>query len=507
MKVRKNKMKLMSRILSFVLIVTLLNTPTYGATTLSTDELLNYYADKVISLEHKDMFIELLRVVQSVDNAQSLMVAYNNAFNSLSGGQQDQLNSMSYILNSMADIKEYLFGAGFNVDTFADYIGLGTDGTVKRDLLIEMFKSHEQAIVKSLGSLNQETIDAGFARTNKLFDLLKDIKVAKSLQIAQLFQVSAISAADMSLLNDQVDVMILFLGLKNKSIVADTTSIKAGMNQFVSYYNLLSSTNRTTLFNYFDTYGLMRVGSTSTGNTGGSPGGTVPPAPAGGIVGGTTPTIIDEEILTEEIPEGINVFGDIGNVQWAWTAISQLYSADVIKGKTAGQFAPQSNVTRAEFTSLLARMFDISTLTPLKDVELVFSDVNMNHWFYKDVMSVYEAGYVKGAGNGKFNANATISREEIATILERILAEKGIKSSEDNYLTLLDQFADASTVSEWARKGSALLFEKGIITGTVENKVKFYNFKKYASRAEVAVMLYRIAGIVKTKVINLEQLQ
>jgi hypothetical protein len=494
-------MKMISRALAVVMIMTLCSFPVVGVSVMTPDELIATYVDRVVNLQHKELLIELLRVVQNVDDAQALMNAYNNAFSSLSGGQQDHLNSMGYILTSLAVINDSLFDSEFSVDTFADYIGLGADSTVKTNLLIAKLKTQETAIVNSLGSLDQGTIDLGFTRLNKLFDLLNDVKAIKSMQIAHLFQVTSITAADMVLINDNVDMLVLFLGAKNSSFITDTASIKAGMNQFVSYYNQTSGSNRSIIASYFDTYGLLRIVSTTGGSIGGNPGGVVPPSDGGNGIDTETDTSQEEDFFNEEIPEGIKIFGDIGNVSWAWTAINKLYGAQIIKGKTLTKFEPQSNITRAEFAAMLTRLFEIELETTDRENESVFVDVKRSDWFYNEVMSVYNKGYVKGKGENLFSPNVNISREEIATVLARILIEKGIRPSTKDFSSVLNQFADASTVSEWAKEGTVLTFEKGIITGTTENKIRFYNFKKYASRAEVAVMLYRIAGIIKTKVI------
>ena len=59
-----------------------------------------------------------------------------------------------------------------------------------------------------------------------------------------------------------------------------------------------------------------------------------------------------------------------------------------------------------------------------------------------------ETGVVNGVGNGKFAPNATLSLEQLITILYRYAENKGYNVSKS---ASLDSFTDGSAVSAYAR--------------------------------------------------------
>ncbi|MCM3744115.1 S8 family serine peptidase [Sporosarcina luteola] len=175
------------------------------------------------------------------------------------------------------------------------------------------------------------------------------------------------------------------------------------------------------------------------------------------------------------------VFKDIANT-FAKNEINILAANGIIQGKTETNFAPNAQITRAEYAVLLARALDL----PMKNYEGKFGDINSSKkWAYAGVEAAARAGIVNGTKDGKFNPDAPIKREEIAAMVVR-----AIEYQNKEKLANLDtptNFADHGSIGTFAIGSVYKATALGIIKG---NNGQFMP-KNNATRAEAAVMLYR----------------
>ena len=109
-------------------------------------------------------------------------------------------------------------------------------------------------------------------------------------------------------------------------------------------------------------------------------------------------------------------FTDVADDAWYADAVNTLASLGVIKGIGNNQFAPNRTITRAEFTVIAMRFANVSAT-----VTNPFTDISKNDWFYSAVTSATSYGWITGYSNGTFRPNATITRAEVATIVNRML--------------------------------------------------------------------------------------
>ncbi|MFC5402262.1 S-layer homology domain-containing protein [Cohnella soli] len=127
-----------------------------------------------------------------------------------------------------------------------------------------------------------------------------------------------------------------------------------------------------------------------------------------------------EEIIKAEI-EKVKTnpvstsFSDVNN-HWSKPSIDILVKLGVVSGYKDGSFRPNANITRAEFSAIIARVFHIETTnntSPLKDVQ--------NHWANSAILALASNGIISGYGDGTFKPDKTISRAEIIAILSHIV--------------------------------------------------------------------------------------
>lgn len=160
---------------------------------------------------------------------------------------------------------------------------------------------------------------------------------------------------------------------------------------------------------------------------------------------------------------------------WAKTEVQALVDAGVIQGDQNGNFNASGAVTRAAAAEILYKALGLTT-----EGTENFSDVSAGDWYYDAVVATSNAGIFEGNEKGEFKPNAPLTREQAAKV---IVAAYGLTGSAD-----LSQFADGNKVSGWAKDAVSTAVANGVIKGDGTN----LNPAKSISRAEIAVMVYRV---------------
>lgn len=205
------------------------------------------------------------------------------------------------------------------------------------------------------------------------------------------------------------------------------------------------------------------VGTVTTpGNDGRQPDKTDEPAENGG---------------SQTLPDA---FSDLDGVEWAKESINALAAAGIVNGVGGGAFAPERNVTRAEFVKMAVEAFGFEH----SGQALEFTDVDGGEWYADVVAIAAENGIVNGYGDGSFLPGNNISCQDAALILSRVAGMKGINMAAPASLP-----ADDGT-SEYAREAVSLLRSNGVIS----DEMGFEPLEK-ATRAQSAYMIYQIYAL------------
>ena len=146
-------------------------------------------------------------------------------------------------------------------------------------------------------------------------------------------------------------------------------------------------------------------------------------------------------LLVKDVPV-TTTFTDVPADAWYAEAVNTLASLGIIAGIGNNQFAPNRTITRAEFAVIAMRFANLSA-----DVTNPFSDVSENDWFYSAVTSAVSYGWIGGYSDGTFRPRATITRAEVATIVNRMLARTADRNFVDS--SAVTQFVDVPS-NYWA---------------------------------------------------------
>ena len=199
------------------------------------------------------------------------------------------------------------------------------------------------------------------------------------------------------------------------------------------------------------------------------------------ISGGKT----DTDIPDSDTPLSAGVFTDLDSGAWYYDAVSDVVDQGLMKGVSGTSFAPDQQVSRSMLATVLYRM---SGETWEGD-RAGFPDVEPNTWYSDAVDWANAAGVVKGYDTGLFGVNDNITREHLVTMLYRYWLHLGGDGSVQTDLTA---FADAGTVSEYAREAMAWAVAQGLIQGRPGNLLAP---AEGATRAELCTILVRFQAL------------
>ncbi|GAA0133282.1 hypothetical protein YSY43_01220 [Paenibacillus sp. YSY-4.3] len=185
-------------------------------------------------------------------------------------------------------------------------------------------------------------------------------------------------------------------------------------------------------------------------------------------------------------------FKDIAN-SWAASDITALANKFIIEGTSADTFSPNNNLTRAEFTSLLVRSLGLKA-----SGSATFSDVSAAAWYADDVAAAFEAGLIRGTGDGKFSPNANVTRQELSAILARALQLTGTELKTAN--PSLKAYNDEAGIAGYAIESVKTLSAAGIINGDLNDNGQSFRPTAPTTRETAASALrqfLRQAGLVE----------
>ena len=161
--------------------------------------------------------------------------------------------------------------------------------------------------------------------------------------------------------------------------------------------------------------------------------------------------------------------------EWSYKALNYCLKKDYLKGVDRLHIAPQSPLTRAQMAAIMNR---VKGTTEVADISR-FTDVQADDWFYNDIAKAVKAGFIYGRSEMEMAPNASITREEAFTILDRVLGDKMAADHLANY-------NDGKDVSAWAKKAVNRLIEEKIVTGDGMN----LRPKANITREEFAQIIY-----------------
>ena len=166
---------------------------------------------------------------------------------------------------------------------------------------------------------------------------------------------------------------------------------------------------------------------------------------------------------------------------WAREQVEEAVAAGLVPSFLQTKYTQAA--TRAEFCALAVELYETVTGTTITKI-LAFSDTTDIN-----VKKMAGLGVVNGVGDGKFDPNGTLTREQAATILVRLADAMGYPLPEAGA-----PFADDASIGSWARDAVGRVKAGGIMDGVGNNT---FNPKATYSREQSILTILRLYNTVK----------
>ncbi len=172
----------------------------------------------------------------------------------------------------------------------------------------------------------------------------------------------------------------------------------------------------------------------------------------------------------------------VGN--WAHVGIDFVLKSGLFYGTSDTTFSPDGAMTRAMLVTVLYRLEGQPKVTAKNP----FSDVADGRWYTDAVVWAAENKIVNGVGEGKFDPDGEITREQMAAILYRYSEFKGVTPTEGEFAA---EYPDAGKVSKYALAAMRWANAEKLINGTQRGSTVYLDPQGSATRAQVAAILMR----------------
>lgn len=174
-------------------------------------------------------------------------------------------------------------------------------------------------------------------------------------------------------------------------------------------------------------------------------------------------------------------FADVPSGSWYYDDVAYVYDTGLMTGLTATTFGPNLSTTRGMIVTILWRMEN----EPAAKHGCPFADVRRGSYYEQAIAWASENGIVTGFDASTFAPDRAITREQLAAILFRFAAYRGMDA-----VTLrenLSRFQDQAAISAYAVSALNWAVGEGLMQGTGDKLEPTGS----ATRAQVAAMLRR----------------
>ena len=152
----------------------------------------------------------------------------------------------------------------------------------------------------------------------------------------------------------------------------------------------------------------------------------------------------------------------------------------IVAGITSDTFAPDQQITRAEFAAILTRELKISSTVSAD----TFRDVPSDSWYAGAVVSAASAGLIVGY-DGYFRPDDLITREEMAVVIAKAYSYLGKEAKRGK----ISMFSDAEEISPWAKDYVDQAASAGLVSGVTATT---FAPKENTTRAQVTSLIKRL---------------
>ncbi|MCB6366702.1 M15 family metallopeptidase [Intestinibacillus massiliensis] len=144
---------------------------------------------------------------------------------------------------------------------------------------------------------------------------------------------------------------------------------------------------------------------------------------------------------------------------WAVPEVTAAQKAD-LEPSALQKKAATGSITREEFCGIALRLYEsVTGKTVGKGGDTPFADTDS-----PDVAAAYALGLVSGRGEGVFDPDGLITRQELCKTLDNIIAAAGLEAPPSDP-EALSEYPDRDEVASWAEGAVARMLDSGVMRG------------------------------------------
>ncbi|MBB6217152.1 ankyrin repeat protein [Anaerosolibacter carboniphilus] len=178
-----------------------------------------------------------------------------------------------------------------------------------------------------------------------------------------------------------------------------------------------------------------------------------------------------KEVSSGKYKPGVNKLPDqpqnLGISDWAKTHVNNLKLQNIVPSSLINESLSKKYITREEVTELLMSLqqavnkeiLEASETNPFEDVD------------NPKVLAAYRLGIVSGVSSDKFNPSGNLTREQMITMICKLLEKNNINVQISNTPSSMT-FVDFNRVSPWAKDYMTFALTNEIIRGLGDNKIE-----------------------------------
>lgn len=186
------------------------------------------------------------------------------------------------------------------------------------------------------------------------------------------------------------------------------------------------------------------------------------------------------------IPASAQTFSDVPSNHWAYKVISEISDQKVMVGWGNGIFAPESTLTRAEYTGIL---YNLAPDKASGDYETSLSDVDPARWYAQAAEWGVSNGIISEI-DGEFQPNEPASRELMANMTYMFIF--WYYPSTIDFENFEAGYADQDQISSSFEPAVNVLTSNGLLAGRGNNR---FEPQGTLTRAEAAAMASRLIAL------------
>lgn len=134
-------------------------------------------------------------------------------------------------------------------------------------------------------------------------------------------------------------------------------------------------------------------------------------------------TVLNRLLKIEPVEGPVNAFTDLNKKAWYYGSVQAAVQLGLANGQSETTFAPQKEVTRQEAAVWIARALK-QTSASINNKKRYNDSSYIAQWANSSVLIVNQLGLMKGDAAGNFRPNDSMTRQEVAVLIDRVLQNK-----------------------------------------------------------------------------------